>query len=115
MACLSELEAVPGRNSFGFSLLDPMGIDEQTLDSMLVNQEPKPEAVAQQIQHLILDHLESGALLGTPPPILTRAFQELNAGMLKFHDSQKFREAPFPFPYVAVTEILLVIHACVTP
>lgn len=115
MACLSELETVQGKRTYGFKLVDPQGIDPATLENMQSGGHPKAEAVAQQIQHLIMDHLHTGALKGTPPPLLTRAFQELNAGMLKFHESSKFREAPFPFPYVAVTEVLLVMHAIVTP
>jgi len=62
-----------------------------------------------------IGHDVSAGILDTPPPLVTRVYQELGNGVLKFHEALKFRHAPFPFTYTAVTDILMVIHWCCTP
>jgi predicted membrane chloride channel (bestrophin family) len=66
------------------------------------------------IQSFLVDNLKSG-LLNVPPPILSRAFQELAAGMSKFEDCLKLVLFPFPSPYTSTTLILMIVHAVLTP
>jgi len=66
------------------------------------------ELVYQWIQSLIVE-AQSGGILGIPPPILTRSFQELSGGMVNFHDAMKVADTPFPFPYLQTCDILLFV------
>merc|ERR1712216_315298 len=54
-------------------------------------------------------------VLSTAPPILSRAFQELGMGMARFHEALKFKDAPFPVPYIVVADMLMMIHSMMTP
>lgn len=74
----------------------------------------KVELVFHWIQCLVVDALASG-ILNTPPPIVTRAYQELASGMVKFHECLKIARVPLPFPYTQTTMVLLIIHWCLTP
>ena len=74
----------------------------------------RPEIVFQWVQNEIVDNVKTG-VLSIPPPLLTRAFQELANGMMKYHDAAKFARVPFPLPYTIVVELLLAIYAVVTP
>lgn len=47
--------------------------------------------------------------LAVPPPICTRIFQELSNGMLGFNHAIKIHDTPFPFPYVQLITLQLLI------
>jgi len=47
--------------------------------------------------------------LDTPPPIVTRFFQELSNGMLGFNQAHKVAMVPFPFPFAQMVSLLLVM------
>jgi len=47
--------------------------------------------------------------LDTPPPIVTRFFQELSNGMLGFNQGHKVAMVPFPFPFAQMVSLLLVM------
>ena len=49
----------------------------------------KAEYVFQCIQHLVVDAMEEHILV-VPPPILTRSFQEMGAGMMIYHEPNSF-------------------------
>ena len=44
--------------------------------------------------------------MDVPPPILTRAYQEIGAGMAQFHNAQMISMWPFPFPYAQLSLFL---------
>jgi len=46
-------------------------------------------------------------VLDTPPPIVTRVFQELSNGMLGFNQAHKVAMVPFPFPFAQMVSLLL--------
>merc|ERR1719424_746161 len=50
-----------------------------------------------------------------PYPILSRAFQELSRGVVTATDAKKLNEIPFPFPYVQMIQVMLLIHFISTP
>merc|ERR1719161_1503481 len=66
------------------------------------------------IQRLMIRNIANG-VINVPPPIVSRAFQELSNGVVKFHDASKIAEIPFPFPYAQTTLVLLSTHWVMTP
>jgi hypothetical protein len=66
------------------------------------------------IQQLVSENIRTG-VLNIPPPILSRAFQELANGMVAFHNAKKICEVPFPFPYAQVCDLILIAHWVLTP
>lgn len=54
-------------------------------------------------------------MLSIPPPILTRVYQEIGAGMAEFHDAQLISMWPFPFPYAQLSLFLTVLHMAISP
>jgi predicted membrane chloride channel (bestrophin family) len=93
--------------------IDPRGLDQSMLDRAL-SARHRPQVVCQMIQNLVVDQISTG-VLSIPPPILTRAFQEQSNAMIQFHEVRACSEVPFPFPFVIVAEVLLVVHWIVTP
>jgi len=116
MTALADLEGVEEghcRAAYESDLVDPLGIDQDTL-LLIHRSHVQPETICQLIQALIVDAMDNG-VLNVPAPLLTRSFQELGNGMIKFHEARKFVAAPYPFCYMAVTEMLLVVHWIFTP
>ncbi|CAE7329986.1 unnamed protein product [Symbiodinium pilosum] len=72
------------------------------------------ETVLLWLERLIVE-AEQSKLLNVPPPILSRAFQELSRGMVNMTNLKKIRDVPFPFPYAQFLSWLLVIHWTLTP
>lgn len=97
----------------GYESLDPGGLDRQTI-ATLHESGCRVELVYQWIIQLIVDNIATG-VVAVPPPIATRAFQQLASGMVSFHDAMKVAWIPFPFPYAQTTVALLLIHWIVTP
>eukprot|EP00928_Gymnodinium_smaydae_P063651 TRINITY_DN4716_c0_g1_i1.p1 TRINITY_DN4716_c0_g1~~TRINITY_DN4716_c0_g1_i1.p1 ORF type:complete len:563 (+),score=93.44 TRINITY_DN4716_c0_g1_i1:99-1691(+) len=117
-ASLAELEDVNSEdvseiNAFNFELLDVDGIDEASLLAVK-NSSFKVELIFSWIQLLIVEHIKTG-VLSIPPPILSRAFQEIANGMVAFHDAMKISYVPFPFPYAQTCDMLLIFHYCTVP
>jgi len=68
----------------------------------------------QWIKVFIIERLNAGTLT-IPAPILTRVFQELDGSVASYHAAEKLSQIPFPFPYAATIELILIIHAVITP
>lgn len=96
-----------------FELIDILGLDENVLD-FLAKQRWKVDVVYQWIQiHLVLG-MNKG-IFSLPPPVVARALQELGSSKARFHEALKIAEFPFPFPYMAALQLLLVTHWAITP
>jgi len=54
-------------------------------------------------------------ICGTPPPIVSRCYQELSNGMLGFNQTLKMADIPFPFPFSQLLELLLIIFTMILP
>lgn len=54
-------------------------------------------------------------MLSIPPPILTRVYQEIGAGMGEFHSAQLISMWPFPFPYAQLSLFLTFLHMIISP
>lgn len=96
-----------------FPLMDPEGIDLQSLDSIEAC-EHRAELIYQWIQQLIVE-AQRTKILNIPPPILTRAFHELGLGMSAFQHALKIHNVPFPFAYSQTCFWLLGIHWIFVP
>merc|ERR1719284_865988 len=72
------------------------------------------EVVVQWLKTLVIDSLSVGNL-SVPPPILARVFQELDVSVGRYHIADKLSQVPFPFPYVATMDLLMVFHSAITP
>mmetsp|Transcript_46587 Transcript_46587/g.85422 ORF Transcript_46587/g.85422 Transcript_46587/m.85422 type:complete len:520 (+) Transcript_46587:70-1629(+) len=98
---------------FDVTLLSDNFIDDQSLLAIR-DSWAKPELVFQWIQQVIVENIRTG-VLSIPPPILSRAFNELANGMVEFHEALKVSSIPFPFPYAQTCDFLLVAHGFMTP
>lgn len=80
-----------------FELIDPNGLDRQTLYD-LKHTRCRVELVMAWVQALIVDHVHSGVLT-CPPPILTRVFQEISNGAVALQQASAVSRIPFPHSY----------------
>uniref|UniRef100_A0A7S4W6W7 Bestrophin homolog n=1 Tax=Alexandrium monilatum TaxID=311494 RepID=A0A7S4W6W7_9DINO len=99
--------------AFRYELLDARALDPESLKTIM-ECDSRVELLLQWIQQYIVDNVSTG-VLSIPPPLLTRAFQELSTGVVAYHGAIKITTIPFPFPYVQTCDILLVMHWLVTP
>jgi len=96
-------------------VLDLEGFDKVVL-TQLVKKPPlqRVEVLFQWVQRLILEGVKS-TIIPTPPPIVTRTFQELNSFMATLNDMESLSRTQFPFPFAQITSLLLLIHTALTP
>eukprot|EP00927_Polykrikos_kofoidii_P005928 TRINITY_DN12387_c0_g2_i3.p1 TRINITY_DN12387_c0_g2~~TRINITY_DN12387_c0_g2_i3.p1 ORF type:complete len:536 (+),score=67.62 TRINITY_DN12387_c0_g2_i3:143-1750(+) len=114
LADLADESAINGsEKAFDFELIDPFYFDEETISHLKTATFPV-ELVIQWIQTLIVEGLDT-KILCAPPPICTRVFQEMQAGITWFHDAMRISEVPIPIPYRVSTQIVLIINCAVMP
>eukprot|EP00405_Crypthecodinium_cohnii_P009034 CAMPEP_0206430676 /NCGR_PEP_ID=MMETSP0324_2-20121206/6947_1 /ASSEMBLY_ACC=CAM_ASM_000836 /TAXON_ID=2866 /ORGANISM="Crypthecodinium cohnii, Strain Seligo" /LENGTH=526 /DNA_ID=CAMNT_0053896531 /DNA_START=24 /DNA_END=1604 /DNA_ORIENTATION=+ len=113
LAEIEDLHEEEDKAAFTYELLDVQAIDKPSLMA-IKESDCKVELVFQWIQQLVVENIDSG-VLSIPPPILSRAFQELATGMVQFHDAAKISSIPFPFPYAQCCDCFLVLHSLMTP
>eukprot|EP00929_Paragymnodinium_shiwhaense_P111978 TRINITY_DN80224_c0_g1_i1.p1 TRINITY_DN80224_c0_g1~~TRINITY_DN80224_c0_g1_i1.p1 ORF type:complete len:471 (+),score=86.07 TRINITY_DN80224_c0_g1_i1:65-1414(+) len=113
---LAELEstgAITGKeSSLAYDILDPTALDPQVYERIQANP-AKVHLVFYWIQRLIMENLQEGVVCA-PPPICTRAFNELNNCMKEFHNALRLTETPFPYPYTMATNLSLCVHWFIT-
>lgn len=99
--------------AFELELIDAEGIDRESLLS--INEaEEKVELIFHWINQLVVENNHRNTF-SVAPPILSRAFQELAGGMVRYHEAMRIARIPLPFPYVQTLELLLVLHWFATP
>jgi len=108
-----DVEGIDDITAFSFDLIDPDGLDEESLLAVKTSH-CKVELLFSWIQFLIVENIDTG-VLSIPPPILSRAFQEIANGMVAFHDAVKITYIPFPFPYAQTCDALLMMHWLIVP
>eukprot|EP00928_Gymnodinium_smaydae_P096766 TRINITY_DN8612_c0_g3_i1.p1 TRINITY_DN8612_c0_g3~~TRINITY_DN8612_c0_g3_i1.p1 ORF type:complete len:618 (-),score=75.01 TRINITY_DN8612_c0_g3_i1:111-1904(-) len=96
-----------------YEILDTSGIEQDSID-YLIDSEDRCEVLVQWIQRLVVINSENG-ILTVPAPIVSRVFQELGRGMVNFNNVKKIKEFPFPFPYLQILNLLLVLQAVASP
>mmetsp|Transcript_21598 Transcript_21598/g.50406 ORF Transcript_21598/g.50406 Transcript_21598/m.50406 type:complete len:379 (+) Transcript_21598:19-1155(+) len=99
--------------AFNYEVIDIEGFDQEAIDHLRKSKNRVP-IVFQWLQDVMVDNVHNG-VLKVPPPIITRAFQELGRGMVKYHEATDVARVPFPFPLASTTELLLVAQCCITP
>jgi len=119
-AALAELEQVNVSGvepekiaAFQFEVLDPAGFDDETL-SHLKKSCSKVELCFVWLMHLCVDAMDA-KVISPPPPVWSQALQLLCKGMDAFHNALRITYIPFPFPYVQTCDLLIIIHALLTP
>jgi len=96
-----------------FEIIDIMGIEPASME--FLNDAPdKVEVILQWIQRSMVLHCQSG-VLPAPPPILSRAFQEVSRGIVNLQNARKIADFPYPFPLAQVSMVLQLIHWVMTP
>eukprot|EP00930_Biecheleria_cincta_P054835 TRINITY_DN4122_c0_g1_i1.p1 TRINITY_DN4122_c0_g1~~TRINITY_DN4122_c0_g1_i1.p1 ORF type:complete len:288 (-),score=48.01 TRINITY_DN4122_c0_g1_i1:208-1071(-) len=58
--------------------------------------------------------MKSG-ILPIPTPILSRVFQEMGDGLVKYNDIIQVSSWPFPFPYAQLSSVMITLHLIITP
>lgn len=99
--------------AYSFHIIDVQGLSEKSL-KVLAHTDMRVEMVLQWLQQAIV-RANQKEVFGVPPPILTRALQDLGSAMVNFHKALRITEVPFPFPYKVALQLLLITHFCVTP
>mmetsp|Transcript_23983 Transcript_23983/g.55358 ORF Transcript_23983/g.55358 Transcript_23983/m.55358 type:complete len:530 (-) Transcript_23983:132-1721(-) len=99
--------------AFSYEVLDPRGLDKESLRTVKASGS-RVELIFSWIQCLVVENIDTG-VLSIPPPILSRAFQEIANGMVAFHDAMKITYIPFPFPYAQTCDCVLCMHWLVAP
>eukprot|EP00927_Polykrikos_kofoidii_P002563 TRINITY_DN11022_c0_g1_i2.p1 TRINITY_DN11022_c0_g1~~TRINITY_DN11022_c0_g1_i2.p1 ORF type:complete len:557 (+),score=66.86 TRINITY_DN11022_c0_g1_i2:95-1765(+) len=90
-----------------FPLLDIQGFSVEDLEMLTEKrvQGRKVELVFQWVKSHIVHGIHEN-ILAIPPPILTRVFQELGVGLVKYHEALQVVIWPFPFAYSQMAFVL---------
>mmetsp|Transcript_110867 Transcript_110867/g.247504 ORF Transcript_110867/g.247504 Transcript_110867/m.247504 type:complete len:513 (+) Transcript_110867:70-1608(+) len=88
-------------------------VDKKYLE-FLLQANDRCEIIMMWIQQLVGEAQMDGTIK-TPPPILSRAYQELSRGIVNLIDAKKIKEVPFPFPYSQMITSMLLGHWLITP
>lgn len=112
----SALQQVTVRMEDQFEVIDLEGLPQENLETLLKYDDPKQrtEVVLMWIVRLALEAIGNGTIT-TPPPIVSRSFQELNSGMTALMRMMTITDTPFPFPYAQMTTVFLIFHWLITP
>jgi len=107
------LQQVSPNKDRPFEIIDLEGIERESME--FLNSAPdKVEIILQWIQRSIVMQMESG-VLPVPPPILSRAFQELSRGIVNLQNARKIAEFPYPYPLAQISMILQLTHWVMMP
>lgn len=89
-------------------------IDNPSRDElrMLEQSDDRISLVIFWINQLITDNLD---LMGTPPPIMSRVYQEISNGALGYNQAEKLTDIPFPFIFAQLLAIAIIFVAIVGP
>jgi len=58
--------------------------------------------------------MQTGVITAAPP-IVSRVFQDLSMGVVTVNNAKKISDTPFPFPYCQSLQMVLLVHAVITP
>lgn len=113
--CLDGLEQKESDFESGhcFEVIGWHDLTEDLQDGVMISA-CRVEFVFQCVQQLVVDAMKR-EVITIAPPILTRSFQELGAGMLIYHEAKKLSCVPLPFAYQFITRVILVCEALFVP
>eukprot|EP00448_Togula_jolla_P017138 CAMPEP_0170586538 /NCGR_PEP_ID=MMETSP0224-20130122/9799_1 /TAXON_ID=285029 /ORGANISM="Togula jolla, Strain CCCM 725" /LENGTH=613 /DNA_ID=CAMNT_0010910093 /DNA_START=132 /DNA_END=1973 /DNA_ORIENTATION=+ len=109
----AAVASLRGMDGSSFDLIDLPGLDDDAIDHALSCEHPVP-LIFQWLMELVVEGEHEG-ILAAPPPIISRAFQELANGLVAYHDASKIQNTQFPLPYLQMQSILLFAHWILTP
>lgn len=109
----SALQQVSPDRSRTFDIIDCTGIDPASM-SFLLQSEDKVEVLLQWLQRSTILSMQNGVLTA-PPPVMSRAFQELSRGIVNLQNARKIADFPFPFPHAQASMVMLLLHWAVCP
>jgi len=110
--CSALQQVSPNRNR-AFEIIDTTGIDPQSLH-FLSESTDRVEVILQWVQRSTILNMRSG-ILPIPPPVMSRAFQEISRGIVNLQNARKIADFPFPFPYAQASVVMLIIHWAMCP
>eukprot|EP00929_Paragymnodinium_shiwhaense_P059175 TRINITY_DN29626_c0_g2_i1.p1 TRINITY_DN29626_c0_g2~~TRINITY_DN29626_c0_g2_i1.p1 ORF type:complete len:514 (+),score=122.50 TRINITY_DN29626_c0_g2_i1:137-1678(+) len=111
----SAIQEVADMADENFDILETNGLNFDSMEFLLsLSGKDRVEVAMQWIQRLIVNDIQSG-VLNIAPPILSRVYQELATGILKFQGAKKIAEFPFPFPYAQMLTVMLFMHWVLAP
>lgn len=110
--CFALQQVSPDQNR-PFEIIDPRGIDPESL-AFLHQSSDKVEVVLQWIQRSTIVNMQAGVLTA-PPPVMSRAFQELSRGIVNLQNARKIADFPFPYPYAQTSIVMLMTHWVMCP
>jgi len=113
LADLEGLGAGEEHRAFDFTLIDAEGIDTTSLRA-LASEPNKAELVLQWIKVLHVHAIQTG-VMSIPAPLLARSLGDLDQAFGVYKETTKLAYCPFPFPYAAASEIVLVSISVITP
>lgn len=111
--CSALQQVSPNKEARAFEIMDYEGIEADSL-SFLDQSCDKVEIILQWIQRCTVLNMTSG-VLPIPPPVISRAFQELSRGIVNLQNARKIADFPFPFPYAQTSMVMLLIHWFMCP
>jgi len=107
------LQQVSPQRERPFNIIELKGFEQESMD--FLNSSPdKVEVILQWIQRSIILQAQNG-VLPAPPPILSRAFQEVSRGIVNLQNARKIAEFPYPYPLAQISMILQMLHWIMTP
>eukprot|EP00927_Polykrikos_kofoidii_P042858 TRINITY_DN3690_c0_g3_i1.p1 TRINITY_DN3690_c0_g3~~TRINITY_DN3690_c0_g3_i1.p1 ORF type:complete len:601 (-),score=73.53 TRINITY_DN3690_c0_g3_i1:58-1860(-) len=109
----SGLQQVSPNQSKNFEVLDTTGIDQESM-MFLQEASDKVEVILQWIQRSTILNMSTG-VLPIPPPVMSRAFQELSRGIVNLQNARKIADFPYPYPNAQTCMVTLVIHWWMSP
>lgn len=118
----SALQQVSVMEDDKFVIIDPQHLNSELRARLRQFEESRTqedrrqrtEVIFMWITKYILNATKTG-MITTAPPIVTRSFQELNAGMQAMSRMVTITDTPFPFPYAHMIAVLLVVSMVLTP
>lgn len=112
--CLDGLQQRDGSGvGHRFEVIGADELDKGT-QAAIFESKYKVECVFQMIQQVVVDAIET-KVLSIAPPILSRSFQEMGAGLLTYHEAKKLACVPLPKAYLLFTATILVCEALFVP
>lgn len=112
----SGLHQIKHRGNENFEVLGVNDLDDECTAYLQHCKEfdiNRVEVLLHWIQELVNAHI--GNVLTTPPPIISRVYQELSRGMVHLNDARKITETPFPFPLAQLVVVLLLFYTLLIP
>eukprot|EP00928_Gymnodinium_smaydae_P099801 TRINITY_DN9627_c0_g1_i2.p1 TRINITY_DN9627_c0_g1~~TRINITY_DN9627_c0_g1_i2.p1 ORF type:complete len:464 (-),score=70.82 TRINITY_DN9627_c0_g1_i2:22-1413(-) len=113
----SALEEIAD-NSFSLESIDTHGLDDATLRVLVECHTQynfnKVEVMLHLLQSIITDALNSG-IINVAPPICSRVYQTISRGFVNLLNAKKIQDTKFPFPYVQLLALLMLLATVLTP